>query len=439
MKRCAGAGVLACLLVVTHTDAQAQIEWFVPQGTSYLLARAHASIGMDTQDRCTVAMLNRPKVCAWCDQFNRCRQQTPSATAPFNGREEVVVEVRRPPALDASTRSSTNLDAAFSARSLRLAYRVATAFENRGKSVPSNRGTNNASGEIFFRVPTGAPLRYELAGTLRWKGTNGHLQLIGVPNTGANSDGFSFNTNHLKQGVPADLAKTGSLTPGVYRLFWFLTADQISHGGAIEGSVELDLKFGDPQVASNEVCREIFPRTPPRQTLAPASTATRAATTPASPRFDPDAKAVDIDFGSTPAFALITREDITDAGLPLRSCVISAHGNPDSIWYLNTVPIPLGEAVKVIRRYCGDDEPVVLLACETGRPKTDGSEPVAQRLANEMKLQGRRETTVWAPSTLVAAGGGLASDPSIVLPPVPSGYPNTPVFQAPGFIEYRAK
>lgn len=265
------------------------------------------------------------------------------------------------------------------------------------------------------------------------------MQLIGVPNTGANSDGFSFNTNHLKQGVPADLAKTGSITPGVYRLFWFLTADQISYGGAIEGSLEMDLRFGEAPVASNEVCREIFPRTPARQTPAPGSIAKRAATTPASPRFNPDSKAVDIDFGSTPAFALLTREDLADAGLPLRSCVISAHGNPDSIWYQNSVPIPLGEAVNVIRRGCGDDEPVVLLACETGRSKTDGSDPVAQRLADEIKAQGRRETTVWAPITLVGAGGALPGDPSVVLPPLPSTYPNTPGFQGPRFIEYRAK
>lgn len=227
----------------TQPPAQTrEIEWLVNQGTNYLLARSYASVQLDIKDTCTVAMLHRPKDCAWCDHFNRCLQQTPGLSAPFIAKVDNEVTLVRP-TLDASTRSSAYHSAYFGPLSFRLSNRVITTYENRGEYQPSNRGIAEVSGEIFFRIPPGLPLNYELSGELQWAGGNSHVQLIGVANTGANSDGFSFNTNHLPKGVPAPLRKAGSLTPGVYRLFWFLTADQISHGGSSGASLDLQMRF----------------------------------------------------------------------------------------------------------------------------------------------------------------------------------------------------
>lgn len=239
----------------TQPPAQTrEIEWLVNQGTNYLLARSYASVQLDIKDTCTVAMLHRPKDCAWCDQFNRCLQQTPGLSAPFIAKVDNEVTLARP-TLDASTRSSAYHSAYFGPLSFRLSNRVITTYENRGEYQPSNRGIAEVSGEIFFRIPPGVPLDYELSGELQWAGGNSHVQLIGVANTGANSDGFSFNTNHLPKGVPAPLRKAGSLTPGVYRLFWFLTADQISHGGSSGASLDLQMNF--------ESCEIVVGKLPP--------------------------------------------------------------------------------------------------------------------------------------------------------------------------------
>lgn len=240
----------------TQPPAQTrEIEWLVNQGTNYLLARSYASVQLDIKDTCTVAMLHRPKDCAWCDQFNRCLQQTPGLSAPFIAKVDNEVTLARP-TLDASTRSSAYHSAYFGPLSFRLSNRVITTYENRGEYQPSNRGIAEVSGEIFFRIPPGLPLNYELSGELQRAGGDSHLQLIGVVNTGANSDGFSFNTNHLPKGVLAPLKKAGSLTPGVYRLFWFLTADQISHGGSSEASLDLRIVFGPCDAKDSRLTHE---------------------------------------------------------------------------------------------------------------------------------------------------------------------------------------
>jgi hypothetical protein len=151
-------------------------------------------------------------------------------------------------------------------------------------------------------------------------------------------------------------------------------------------------------------------------------------------------------FGSESNFKDLTRQNLADAGLPLRSCVIIAHGSPDGVSFLNPEVKNVTELVKEIMSKCFPDEPVVLLACETGRPKTAGAAPFAQQLSVMLKLIKRQVTTVWAPSTLVRTGGSLLPNPDhpdIVLDERwfagVNYHPDTPIDVKPEFIPYDAK
>lgn len=176
----------------------------------------------------------------------------------------------------------------------------------------------------------------------------------------------------------------------------------------------------------------------------PASALPAAA---ASTRADLNSKAVDRDLGAgyaKDAFSRLTRQDLADAGLPMKACVISAHGNPDGIFINNETPILLFKLARDIMKSCPPDEPVVLLSCETGRPKTDGTVPVAQLLALALKNEGRQNTTVWAPNTRIIADRTIPpfSDPFINFNErwEPENYPNTPTTGVhPQFIPYNAK
>jgi hypothetical protein len=242
MKRRLFASLL--IFLAAAPCAYAQLQWFSKDGTSYLLARSHAMVGMDTKDTCAVAMLNAPASCAWCDQFKRCQRQTPSVSSPFVAGERNEVSVK-PPRGDATTRSTANHGAYFGPMSFRLTNLVTTTFENRGASMASNRGIADTSGEIFFRVPPGRAFEYEVTGSMQLAAGHGHVQLIGIPNTGADlSQGFSLNSNQVPKGVPAALQRKGLLTAGAYRLVWFLTEDQISRVGSSGASLDLQLRFG---------------------------------------------------------------------------------------------------------------------------------------------------------------------------------------------------
>jgi hypothetical protein len=216
----------------------------VNQGTNHLLARARSTVHHEHKDECTVALLHRPKVCAWCDAFSHCASQTPSVLAPFAANHSPEVTVQRLPDIDAEMRTNAYNNVTFRPLSLRLSTRVNTVFKSRGKYVPSNRGIAQSLGDIYFRVPQGSPMNFQLNGELQWVSANVGVQMHQVPNTGARTKGFSYATNRLPRGKSASLSSSGRLTPGVYRMHWFLTADQISRGSSKGASLDMDLKFG---------------------------------------------------------------------------------------------------------------------------------------------------------------------------------------------------
>jgi hypothetical protein len=339
-------------------------------------------------------------------------------------------------------------------------------YEHRSRILPKLFPSDRAKQyvELVTRYSLAAASPGDLAATLSMPPGSAY-PMPGQDYCTTNHYGGDRNGNGLCDDWEKPLSKTataGSSTGG---------NNVVCKGGDVAtssaASLDFDLTFGNAEAVTG-----YCPAIPRRNALAwlnpspaalsasaaanaKAATSKPASTSPVqvvSSRTDPNAKAVDIDLGTLNMFGYesnfkdLTRQNLDDAGLPLRSCVISAHGSPDGVSYLNPKVKNETDLVKEIMSKCSPDEPVVLLACETGRPKTAGAAPFAQQLSVMLKLIKRQVTTVWAPNTLIKTGGSLLPNPAhpdIVLYERwfagVNYYPDTPIDLKPEFIPYDAK
>jgi hypothetical protein len=246
--------VAALLMCVGASGAWGQIGWNSPEGLSYVISRSYASANMQIQDSCTAVLVNVKPPCPWCDQFDRCKKPAAVATGVLSAPERTTATFRYRPQGSATTQSGVLHDVSFAPDALRLRSAASTTYQNRGSGGISNRGIASAMGRVYFRVPRGDALEYRLTGRMQWGGARGggtaRVQLVGVPNTGANpSGGFGFHSIHFAKGSPGLLAHQARLTPGVYYLEWSVGVDQISHGGEQTVSMDFDLAFGSSPLA----------------------------------------------------------------------------------------------------------------------------------------------------------------------------------------------
>jgi hypothetical protein len=223
-------GALVSSWMLMTTPALAQMEWFPPTGMSYVQSRNLASAASGREDRCAFGSLNEAKSCPWCRQFDRCQSLTLAPGSGASLGDQVRVDALKPPMLDATSRAAYGHGVEFRPDGFRLDARVATSYENRGTRGVGNRSIGSASGVVFLRVPPDITLEYVMDVSLRWtlQTATGSIQLVGVPTTGADlSAGFSYHTNQLAGGSPASVHHRGRLSPGIYRLIWFVDVDSI--------------------------------------------------------------------------------------------------------------------------------------------------------------------------------------------------------------------
>lgn len=428
-RKTLGALVLGAMLA---TPAFAQIEWFPDTGMSYVRSRSQASGASGVDERCAYASLNEPKSCPWCRQYDRCERLPLAPGTGASSRNRTRVDSVKPPLLDQTVQAIHGHGVEFGPKSFRLDARVAALYENRGKGTFSNRGIGEAAGEVYLRVPEGVMLDYVANLRFQWnpRTGGGMVQLVGVPNTGADlSAGFGFHAHHLAGGSPATVHHRGRLMPGVYRLIWSMGVDSVSHETTQAMAILAELLF-EPTVwpqCTPEGMTPVLGLGPPwavnstsipRETLLPL---------PIGPgrhdratRTDSGSRLVDINLkGIGDVYQTLTRAQLEDVGLPANGCVVAGHGNPDTVLYNNSIPVPPEQLAKLINRDCWPDEPVVLLSCNTGLGKDAGLTPYAQRLSRALRDSGRQNVTVYAPTSYVAVVStrdiALPVDPFIVL------------------------
>ena len=414
---------LASCLVLTF-PAMAQIEWFAADQMSYISARAYASVGMEIDDRCVFANLQEPKSCPWCRQFDPCRRLQLSPGAGATTGEKVRVDAQKPPMLDATSRAAFGQGIDFQPDGFRMDLRVATDYSNRGTHGPGNRGIGTVDGEVYLRVPDGTTIEYAFDGRMQWTAATalGRIQIVGVPNTGADlSAGFAFHAHQLPGGSPATLSHRGSLKPGLYRLLWSIGVDSVGRQAPQGFDLLAEFKVQKtswPQCVPDGALTAswTFPSTEPLPMTPMPPSAGRS--TPESPLVD-----INLDAGSTGAkFGSMRRQRLDEAGLPMNSCVVVAHGDPDSVADTRG---EIGKTMSatdlaneiVTSNKCLPNEPIVLLSCNTGRPKNDASPNFAEQLARALQNSGWKNATVWAPTAYVEAPSTLPvlTEPHIVL------------------------
>lgn len=382
----------APLWLVAH-GAAAQVEWFSKEGSSYLLAWALAQGGTDPDYLldCEVAMWNGPRA---GDPAGRqlkelCAPATPAAERPRFVANKRADGERKNARQDAMMVATGLQNTVFTGNSLRASGISETTFADRGELPSVLRGIARSEGRVYFRVPEGGDMNYRFRGTLRWTGelsNRGGYQLLWVPNTGA------AGLNISSAGVPvtqvgaesvAHLEDSGRLRPGAYWIRWHANNDDFRGNSSGRVSVDLELDFEPSDCA------------PPQQPFPDPGYCTRA-----------DTRVVDIILRPPPpawwelrgdqdpldVIAASDEDDLRKVGLPSESCVVASHANPDATFGL--------DLVAAIRARCRDQDPVVLLACNSGRTGSDGT-TMGQRLADALKKDGRRNSTVYAPNVQI--------------------------------------
>jgi hypothetical protein len=265
-------------LVLYAANANAEVEWFTKGQISELLVDTMAQvISGDSRVNCTFAKTNEPAcVSGPCKQHETlCTPRvlswsnlSPSATF----RE--TAEAKPPPYkkdqgthhVDMSMASIANQETLFGSLGMSSKNSIASNRVNRGNWTVGTHGHAQSSGDVYFRISGMEAVPYELKGRILPIGVinahlgRGMLELIGIKTSGL-YDPINISSYDAKS---TNLAQTGQLSPGDYRLHWYIVNDVTNSSGA--ASLNFDLTFGS--VDQIEVCPDDFvsptPRWPPR-------------------------------------------------------------------------------------------------------------------------------------------------------------------------------
>jgi len=264
--------IAALLSIVLYaTIAHAEVEWFTSGQSSELLVDTLAQVipGERTVN-CTFAKTREPAcVSGPCKQHEiLCTPKvlswsSLSPSTSFSG----TAEAKPPPYkkdqgthhADMSMTSTANQETHFGSLGVSSKNSIATNRVNRGNWSVGTSGHAQSSGDVYFRINDKEGMPYELNGRIYPIGVanaqlgRGMLELIPIRTSGR-SDPINISSFSVKS---ATLANTGRLSPGDYRLHWWIVSDVTSSSGA--ATLDFDLIFGSARRVGITVA---FPKGP---------------------------------------------------------------------------------------------------------------------------------------------------------------------------------